>query len=261
MPRYSVLVFTKVPTVGLVKNRLSQTTLLSDHEVSLIAEAMLKDTIIIASQSKADVIEIGYFPEHSFNNLEQIVNSIIEANQVSKPIKYYLQKGTSFDERFESVVQASIENGNDHIVVLGADLPYMPSSLIDTTFIHLTIKNDLINIVIGPAGEGGIYLVGLSRDFSPSWFSKYKLFTSGVEIIQFSKFCRLEEIELRLLTPLIDIDIEDDLVSLIGFIEGLKSTNKNEDFHYPFYTAKVIESLGLFIEQIKGETRNRKIGK
>jgi len=261
MTKKAVLIFTKVPTIGFVKTRLSETTLLSKIEVSLIAEAMLKDTIIIASRSKANVIEIGYYPAHSFNKLEKIVDSIQKANDLKIPINYHLQQGSSFDERFESVVQASINNGNELIVVLGADLPYMPSSLINTAYIHLTTKNKVNNVVIGPAGEGGIYLVGLSRNFTPNWFRKYNLFTSGVEIIQFTKFCRLEEIELSLLTPLIDIDVEEDLVSLLAFIEGLKIVESDDNFHYPYYTAKVLESLGLCIKEIKGETRKRKIGK
>ncbi len=261
MTKKSILIFTKVPTSGLVKTRLSQTTPLSDFEVSLIAEAMLKDTIIIASQSKANLIEIGYYPEQSFYKLEKIVDSIQIANDIILPINYYLQQGSSFDERFESVVQASIDSGNDLIVVLGADLPYMPTSLINSAFNHLATKNKVNNVVIGPTGEGGIYLVGLSRNFTPAWFTKYNLFTSGVEIIQFTKFCKLEEIQLNLLTPLIDIDIEEDLVSLLAFIEGLKRAEDNDNFHYPYYTVKVLESLGVYVKEKKGKTRKRKIGK
>jgi len=261
MTKKSILIFTKVPTGGLVKTRLSQSTPLSDNEVSLIAEAMLKDTIIIASRSKANLIEIGYYPEQSFYKLEKIVDLIQRDNDITVPINYYLQQGSSFDERFESVVQASIDSGNELIVVLGADLPYMPFSLINSAFIQLATKNKVKNVVIGPTGEGGIYLVGLSRNFIPNWFTKYNLFTSGVEIIQFTKFCKIEEIQFSLLTPLIDIDIEEDLVSLLAFIEGLKIAENNDNFHYPYYTINVLESLGVYIKEIKGKTRKRKIGK
>ena len=261
MTKKAILIFTKVPTGGLVKTRLSQTTPLSDIEVSLIAEAMLKDTIIIASRSKANLIEIGYYPEQNFSKLEKIVESIQRTNDIPLPIHYYLQQGSSFNERFESVVQASIDNGNELMVVLGADLPYMPPSLINSAFIHLATKNKEMNIVIGPTGEGGIYLVGFSRNFIPNWFTKYNLFTSGVEIIQFTKLCKLEEIQLNLLTPLIDIDIEEDLVSLLAFIEGLKIAENNDNFHFPYYTVKVLESLGVYVKEIKGKTRKRKIGK
>lgn len=261
MSKKSVLIFTKVPTAWLVKTRLSHSTPLSDLEVSLIAEAMLKDTIIIASRSNAAVIEIGYYPEHSLNKIIKLVESIQKNNRISTPINYILQKGESFDERFESVVQASIKNENEYIVVLGADLPYMSSSLIDSAFTCLTKRENQNDIVIGPAGEGGVYLVGLSRNFAPGWFSKYNLFTGGVEIIQFSKFCKVEEIKLHLLTLLVDIDIEDDLISLLGLIEGLKIAEKSESFHYPYYTAEVLESLGLHIKEKKGKTRNRRIGK
>lgn len=257
----SVLIFTKVPSPGFVKTRLSLTTSLSEIEASLLAEAMLKDTIILASRSKANSIEIGYYPEEDFNKLQKIVENIQKNNDHRIDLKYYLQKGSSFDERFGSVVQASIESGNDLIVVIGADLPYMPSSLINSAFTSLKTIGKTNNVVLGPAGEGGIYLVGISRYYDPNWFKDYNLFTSGVEIIQFSKFCKLKEVKLHFLTPLIDIDIEDDLVSLLGFIEGLKIAENTENFHYPYYTAKVLESLGLYIKEIEGKTRNRRIGK
>ncbi len=261
MTKKSVLIFTKVPTPGLVKTRLSQTTSLSEIEASFLAEAMLKDTIILASRSKANSIEIGYYPEEQLQELQKIVDNIQKTNDLKLDINYYLQNGSSFDERFGSVVQASIENGNDLIVVIGADLPYLPSLLINSAFNSLGTSGKTNNVVVGPAGEGGIYLVGISRFYNPDWFKDYNLFTSGVEIIQFSKFCKLKELKLHLLTPLIDIDIEDDLVSLLGFIEGLKIAESNENFHFPYYTAEVLESLGLFIKEIEGKTRNRRIGK
>ncbi|MFX1449044.1 MAG: DUF2064 domain-containing protein [Promethearchaeota archaeon] len=261
MTNRSVLIFTKVPIPGLVKTRLSKNTPISKIESSLLAEAMLKDTIIIASNSDADIIEIGYYPEHGLVKLKKIVETIQKINHITKHIKYFLQQGSSFDERFGSVVQESIDNENDLIVVIGTDLPYMPSSLINAAFLYLGKKNESNNIVIGPAGEGGVYLVGISRDFNSKWFREYKLFTSGVEIIQFSNFCKLVGIKLHLLTPLIDIDVENDLVSLLGFIESLKIAENDETFHYPYYTAKVLEFLGIHIKELEGKTRNRRIGK
>ncbi|MFW9948639.1 MAG: DUF2064 domain-containing protein [Candidatus Thorarchaeota archaeon] len=261
MKKQTVIIFTKVPIAGLVKTRLSESTPISEIESSLLAEAMLKDTIVIASKSNADLIEIGYYPEDFLANIKKIVEKVQKTNHITKPIQYYLQKGSSFDERFGSVVQESINSGNEHIVIIGADLPYMPSTLINSAFLYLGKKSGGNNIVIGPAGEGGIYLLGISQDYNSEWFREYKLFTSGVEIIQFSNFCKLEGIKLHLLTPLIDIDIEDDLVSLLGFIEGLKIAENNENFHFPYYTVRVLEFLGLYIKELEGKTRNRRIGK
>ena len=86
MAKKSVLIFTKVPIAGLVKTRLSHTTPLTDLEASLLAEAMLKDTIINASQSETEIIEIGYYPEQYFKKLEQIVDSIQKATKIYKHI-------------------------------------------------------------------------------------------------------------------------------------------------------------------------------
>ena len=68
-------------------------------------------------------------------------------------------------------------------------------------------------------------------------------------------------INLTLLPAFGDIDLEDDLVSLISYIQALSVSKTYSGFFYPNYTAKIINELGLYIEEIKDKTRYRKIGK
>ena len=261
MTQKVVLIFTKVPIPGFAKTRLMEGTCLSDRDVALIAEAMLKDTIVLACKSNADRVELGFIPEDYFSKLEKIVDSVQKDGFLTKSISYHVQEGSNFDERFSSIVKKSFKNNVDFLVVLGADLPYLDSNIINYAFNQLSETNKKERVVIGPAGGGGIYLVGMTSKFDGNRFIEHSLFRGGVEISQFTKLCKSENFELILLSPFIDIDLEEDLVSLISFIEALEVAKTHKHLYFPKYTAEILKELGIIIKEIQGETRKRKIGK
>lgn len=261
MTQKVVLIFTKVPIPGFVKTRLVSGTCLSDKDGALIAEAMLKDTIVLACESDADRVELGFIPEDNISKLEKIVESVQKVGHITKSISYHVQEGSNFDEKFSSVVKKSFRNNADFLVVLGADLPYLDLNIINDAFNQLSETKKTERVVIGPAGGGGIYLVGMTRKFDGNRFIEHNLFRGGVEISQFIKLCNSENIELILLPPFIDIDLEEDLVSLISFIKALEVAKTHKYLHFPKYTSEILRELGIFIKETPGETRRRKIGK
>ncbi|MFX0071070.1 MAG: DUF2064 domain-containing protein [Candidatus Hermodarchaeota archaeon] len=254
-----VLIFTKVPIVGLVKTRLAHSTCLTEHEVVLLAEAMFKDTLTIASESNASRIDIGFTPEKEISVLKKIVKDVQNDGYFIKPVKYIIQNGENFDDRFGSVIKSSLNQGANEIVILGSDLPYLDPKIINNAFEYL-IQNPK-NLILGPASGGGIYLVGLTKIFNWRSFANYLLFRGGVEIIQFVNYCKTKKVPLIILPALSDIDLEEDLISLIAYIQALSISKKYKGFHYPMYSADVIKELGIIIENKDGQTRNRKIAK
>lgn len=263
MDTKTVIIFTKVPFPGTVKTRLTLNSCISNKEAANIAKAMLKDTISLVSKSHADKIELGYFPKKDLSKLEGIVEEIKNHQNIRQEISYHLQEGNNFDERFGSVVKASFESGSEIILVLGADLPYMSHEIIDSTFEKIAKNNDAKNcsIILGPALEGGIYLVGITSTFNPNWFTEYKLFRGGIEIEQFLNLCDEKNLKLTLLPPLFDIDIEQDLITLISHLNAFKKASEFKNFSFPKYTDECIQNLGLFIEIENGKTRKRKLAK
>jgi glycosyltransferase A (GT-A) superfamily protein (DUF2064 family) len=261
MPQNTVLIFSKIPIPGLVKTRLNQNTCLSKRDTAMIAEAMLKDTISFASKCRTDKIYIGYFPENKKSILLQIVEDLCKEAKLKTEIAYLPQKGYDFDERFSSVVNSAFIRGTINLIVLGADLPYLDPIILDKCFNYLSKENERRKMVIGPANGGGIYLVGINQSFNYKWFTKYQLFGGGVELSQFTKLCKSKEIELNLLPSYGDVDLEEDLVSLIAYLEALSISKNYIGFSYPIYTAEIIDELGLYIKHIHNGTRNRKIGK
>jgi hypothetical protein len=256
-----VLIFTKVPSSGFVKTRLTQGTCLSNDEVVLLAKAMLKDTIALASKSNTDRIDLGYIPETGHDLLKQIVNEVNIDKLLTKPVEYHSQVGSNFNDRFGSVVSASFAKRATEMIILGSDLPFLDPSIINTAFNYLLSNKREKKLVLGPASSGGIYLVGINTTFNPLWFSKYELFSGGIEISQFITFSKIEKFSIILLPAFGDIDLEEDLVSLMLYIEALSISQSYTGYYFPKYTAKIIKNLELYVKEIEGETRNRKIAK
>lgn len=257
----AVIIFTKVPIPGLVKTRLTHNTCLTQLDSAKIAEAMLKDTITIASKTNSDIIQLGYYPEEHIAKLHEIVNYVRREGDLTKPLDFILQNGSNFDQRFGSVVQEAFQKEIEILVILGSDLPFLPPDIIDLALESLEKYMNEKPIIIGPSSGGGIYLIGLTNDFIPSWFSDYQLFSSGLELSKFTNFCKQNNFLIRSLPPYGDIDIEEDLVTLISFIDLLKDSEKPIGFYYPYYTAKIIEQLHLTVVEEKNQTRRRRISK
>ena len=179
----TLIIFTKVPIPGLVKTRLTQNTCLTELDSAKIAEAMLKDTISLSSKTNADRILIGYFPDEGLSKVNEILDCVRSEGFLNKPIDLILQKGSNFDQRFESVVNASFRKNSNIIVVLGADLPFLDPEIINIALRNLTKNLNESPIIIGPSSGGGIYLVGISNKFNPSWISAHNLFSGGLELV------------------------------------------------------------------------------
>jgi len=257
----AILIFAKVPISGKVKTRLTHNSCLTDSDCVKIAEAMLKDTISLASQTDTDKIQIGYYPEEQLHNLNEIINCVRTQGFLNKPVELLLQTGSNFDQRFGSVVQESFKKTVSSFIGLGADLPFLDYEIINTALNLLTQKKGENPVVIGPSSGGGIYLVGLTNDFNPKWFSSYQLFRGGVELSRFTNFCRKMELPLITLPPYGDIDLEEDFISLISYITALKNSEKTIGFYFPYYTDKIIEELKLYIIEEQDQTRRRKLAK
>ena len=255
LPQKAIVIFTKVPQPGLVKTRLSEGTVLTENDAAKIAEAMLKDIIILASKIKNSSICLGFFPQNKKKNIEQLLQSIKHQLMGSDKIYFFSQSGTGFDERFSSILTQVFNFGFEYSLVLGADLPYLNPDLLNYAFKELMNVRESKKIILGPAGGGGVYLLGVSRQFNPKWITEYKLFEMGVELLQFVKLSKLIDMDLTLLPPLIDIDIEEDLVSLLSYIEAIPISKKKGFYHFPEYTAEILKNLKLSIEHSPNETR------
>lgn len=67
----------------------------------------------------------------------------------------------AFGERLKSALKAAFGEGASKVIVIGGDTPMLPGALLQATVRGL----DTHRVVLGPAEDGGYYLLGLSGPF------------------------------------------------------------------------------------------------
>lgn len=118
---------------------------------------------------------------------------------------YLAQRGEDLGERLENAFQSAFEGGAGKAMAIGSDTLDFKPQLVEQTSELLDSKD----VVIGPAKDGGYYLVGLSK---PEFFIFKDIPWSTSEVLA-TTFNRVRERRLTwgLLPELEDLDEPKDL--------------------------------------------------
>lgn len=107
--------------------------------------------------------------------------------------------------RLREAFQGAFQQGGERVVIIGSDCPGITPEILAAAFAALHQRD----LVLGPASDGGYYLIGLSRAIPPL-FEGIRWGTDGVlrHTLQIA-----EDLDLRcgLLDPLDDVDRPEDL--------------------------------------------------
>jgi len=140
-------------------------------------------------------------------------------NWLGGHLQYTPQEGNDIGERMERAFRRAFSEGASRAVLIGSDIPDLPPDLLLDAFGRL----DRTGAVIGPAKDGGYYLIGFRNDaFFPGIFRGMEWSTDTV----FSKTLQIlehEQREVSVLPTWQDVDTIDDL-------KDLMSRNRNGDF-------------------------------
>ncbi|RMF91085.1 MAG: DUF2064 domain-containing protein [Methanobacteriota archaeon] len=245
--RDGLLVFAKAPVKGLVKTRLKAGTPLCDREVLRLYESFLADVLAAAERTEADQIYLSYHPAGSGNVMEGFVGERGPAG-----VRLFPQEGRDFDERFTKAVESVLRECQS-VIVIGSDLPHIQPRTINRGFGFLRREGGM---VLGPSGEGGVYLVGVTRplDFTG-------VFTAGVEMDNLTGLARKRGLRLLLLEELTDIDVAGDLATFICAIQAMEYAAECGDYQLPRNTIQTVREMGLEVRAQRGGERNRRIVK
>lgn len=117
------------------------------------------------------------------------------------------QRGNVFGERLYHAFADLFRAGYERVIAIGNDTLSLDSETIQTAARHLQQKD----VVLGPATDGGVYLIGLSeKAFHQSNF-KHLAWQSSELLHSFCKQIQQASLSLHLLSVLSDIDSEKDL--------------------------------------------------
>ena len=91
--------------------------------------------------------------------------------------QYLPQRGEDLGARMAHCFHEAFSKGFHRVVLIGSDLPDLPAEIIDEAFTSL----EKIDSVIGPAYDGGYYLIGFNKgSFTPEVFSGIEWSTETV---------------------------------------------------------------------------------
>lgn len=198
-PPQRLLVFARLPELGQVKTRLASA--IGDERALAVYEAMLREVITSIGESTPDTeIEFLWAPTPRANGeaLRRAFAHHAVAMQTGNDLSDRLSM--AFSERF-------FFHRTEKIIAIGVDDPALPRELIDHAFALL----DSCEFVVGPAADGGYYLIGCRAGaFDPELFHGIEWGTSRVLPATLEKI-RVLGRSVAVLPERYDIDTVEDL--------------------------------------------------
>ncbi len=130
------------------------------------------------------------------------------------------QQGVSFGERFSNAIQQVFDQGYHRIIAVGNDCPHLTKEHI----LNATMALDNSKLVLGPAADGGFYLMGLHyKDFKKADLVTLSWQTSKISQQVLNLFAG-DNNERFLLPQLVDIDTFQDVIIIAEQKFGLNRT-------------------------------------
>lgn len=114
--------------------------------------AFIADQMRVCRSLSNITLRMAYTPEGSAKDFEPMGLS---------PEELVLQRGHDLATRERALFEDLFEEGFRRVVIIGSDLPSLPGRILEDAFRRLDRPR---RVVLGPAEDGGYYLVGLSRD-------------------------------------------------------------------------------------------------
>ncbi|CAM1358783.1 conserved hypothetical protein [Tenacibaculum litopenaei] len=189
MSKNLVLIFTRNPEIGKVKTRLAKT--IGNEAALAIYKFLLEHTKNVA-------LEVPY-DKAVYYSVKIRTADLWEPENFQK----FRQEGADLGERMQAAFQRGFDEHYDKVLIIGSDLYDLKPSHIEAAFQAL----DNHDAVIGPAEDGGYYLLGLKKMYS-SLFSNKEW---GTSTVRQDTLKDLENVSVHLLETLNDIDVFEDI--------------------------------------------------
>ncbi len=184
-----IMVFVRNPELGRVKTRLAKS--IGDQAALETYKILSKHTSKIISEIDSDQL-IFYSDKIQDNDVWTATNC-----------KKQIQTKGDLGQKMLAAFQYGFSLGYQKIIIIGSDLYSLRPKHIESAFEQL----ENYDVVIGPALDGGYYLLGLNF-IIPKIFKQKQWSTSSVLKETLSD---LKEFNVNLLEPLNDIDTYEDL--------------------------------------------------
>lgn len=192
MKKKLLIVFAKNPRLGKVKTRLAASV--GNEKALRIYHLLLDHTARITADIEVDKV-VHYSDFIPASDLWLKLN-----------FKQHLQRGNDLGERMATAFRSSFIRGYEQVVLIGSDCYELDQQILEQAFKQL----DTNDVVLGPAKDGGYYLIGMN-EFYGSLFDNIQWSTSSV-LSETKKILEQNTLSYSLLPELSDIDDLNDLM-------------------------------------------------
>ena len=195
-----LLIFTRNPELGKAKTRLAKTV--GDETALEIYKFLLEKTKEISLKVTSD--------KAVYYSVKVRENDIWNAEIYQK----HQQVGQDLGIRMLNAFKDGFNAGYKKVMIIGSDLYDLTSENIENAFNKLD-KNE---VVIGPAEDGGYYLLGMNSLQE----SVFKNKNWGTETVRKDTLIDLKDKKVFLLNELNDVDVFEDIEQHPAFQQFLK---------------------------------------
>ncbi len=189
-PKQALLILTRNPELGKCKTRLAAT--IGDSAALAIYTFLLKHTAAVSRTLKNTDKHVFY-------------SERLGDGQIWDPALFagHVQQGPDLGARIEHAFKVAFAAGYRKVVLIGSDLYELYADDLAAAFASL----DTHQAVVGPATDGGYYLLGLTRPIPDLFRGK----AWGTDTVLAATLNDLEGVPTFLLPPRNDIDRYEDI--------------------------------------------------
>ncbi len=207
-----VLLFCKYPEPGHVKTRLARST--SHSRACALYSAFVTDCLASLDALRAHVVCLvdPYRPLADYHRWLK--------GRIIRP-----QRGNDLGERMANALAQALEH-SDRALLMGTDVPHLPDHVLSDAWQRLRTRD----MVLGPARDGGYYLIGMrrqgyTREFTRSVFQGIPWSTRHVLDLTLGRAAKAG-LRTSLLPTLRDVDTTSDLDALLRSTASAPATRR-----------------------------------
>lgn len=192
----AIIVFGRVPVPGEVKTRLVPTV--SPENAARLYEAFLLDTVDALQSADAD-LRLYLAPS----------STSVPDGTFSDEVQVFKQRGAALGDRMLLAFVETFAAGYERVVIVGSDSPTLPVEFVG---LALEVLAEPYGIVIGPASDGGYYLLGMNELY-PALFQGIEYSRDDVFVNTIERASGLDA-SVTVLPEWYDVDTPDALSRL-----------------------------------------------
>lgn len=206
MPDTALVVMARYPQVGTTKTRLART--IGDEEAVRLYQAFLTDLAYKFARKAVD-LHWAYTP----TEVDYLSYMASLAPSLIKYMHAFPQQGIDLGARLHHVFRWTHDRGYRNTIVISSDTPQMSLKIV----IQAQKALDKADVVLGPADDGGYYLIAMRRPFDV--FRDIPMSTSVVAQ-KTIELAHSQGLNVHVLENLFDIDELPDLLRLAQLLEA-----------------------------------------